>query len=266
MGLNDGFAYPPLTTDTQTRILLLAPGQGDEPIHCFYLVIDLDAEGELERLGPSCEQSPELSHIEVKDMNGAVLSSFFAPEIRRMPAEKGGGLCPYQRYTALSYVWGDQSNPHDIFLNGKPFRVGESLYLALRKLRRSMKMIKSNEGNPKTDDILKERMRTLANHTLPVARLLWIDAMCINQAEVREREAQVKLMARIYRQADHVHADLGYSDTCGEELLRLIQIILAAGSACDSDVSRRQPLTHSKEGPDSSSTVEEELISGVTEN
>jgi hypothetical protein len=52
---------------------------------------------------------------------------------------------------------------------------------------------------------------------------------------VAEREAQVKLMARIYKQADHSHANLGcWGESGGLELLRLCHTIINAGNACDS--------------------------------
>jgi len=38
---------------------------------------------------------------------------------------------------------------------------------------------------------------------------LWVDAICIDQADFSERESQVRLMGRIYKQADYVFADLG---------------------------------------------------------
>lgn len=47
MGLNDEFPYSPLTTDTQIRVIVLAPGKGVDPIRCFRLVVDLDADWEL---------------------------------------------------------------------------------------------------------------------------------------------------------------------------------------------------------------------------
>ena len=39
--------------------------------------------------------------------------------------------------------------------------------------------------------------------------LLWADAICINQDDKAEKEAQVLLMRRIYTRADIVVADLG---------------------------------------------------------
>ena len=134
---------------------------------------------------------------------------------------------------ALSYVWGDQSNPHEIFLNGEQFYVGHTLHIALKRLRRQA-VILDMTPNPKSNATFEDREDT-AHHMLSEGRVLWVDAMCINQADIAEREAQVKLMARIYWQADHVHADLGdMGEAGGLGLLWLFRAIIRAGKACDS--------------------------------
>jgi hypothetical protein len=91
--------------------------------------------------------------------------------------------CP--PYTALGYAWG-QANPstdHNIFLNGEPFVVRNNLYQALLALQRCS----------------RER----------VVRYLWIDALCIDQSNVLERNHQVQLMSKIYSQACQVRVWLG---------------------------------------------------------
>lgn len=86
------------------------------------------------------------------------------------------------RYEALSYVWGDPNpkTPFSIYLNGLRFKVTDNLYSALRRLRRP-------ERN----------------------RILWIDAICINQNDPLERAKQVQFMAKIYGQANNVLVWLG---------------------------------------------------------
>ncbi|KAK4195880.1 heterokaryon incompatibility protein-domain-containing protein [Triangularia verruculosa] len=75
-------------------------------------------------------------------------------------------------YEALSYMWGDQAVRATIELNGTPFSVSQHLQGAIRTLRKG---------------------------TEP--RYLWIDAICINQADIQERNQQVQLMRTIYRRA-----------------------------------------------------------------
>ncbi|KAH9207808.1 heterokaryon incompatibility protein-domain-containing protein, partial [Leptodontidium sp. 2 PMI_412] len=83
-------------------------------------------------------------------------------------------------YEALSYVWGTPDPTLDILCNGKAIPVGPNLYSALRHLR----------GGYGT-------------------RIIWIDAICINQADSDERSKQVLFMNAIYRKAQHVTVWLG---------------------------------------------------------
>ena len=84
------------------------------------------------------------------------------------------------KYEALSYTWGTLGTGPSIILNGQPFRVHENLGAALRRLRHPTKN-----------------------------RSIWIDALCINQEDVTEREEQVQLMRQIYEQAELVTVWLG---------------------------------------------------------
>lgn len=79
------------------------------------------------------------------------------------------------RYEALSYVWGDPQVTKPIMVNGLDFPVTTNLLLALRYLRRQ-------------DE----------------ARTFWIDAICINQRDIQERNQQVTRMTAIYRHAHKV--------------------------------------------------------------
>jgi len=75
---------------------------------------------------------------------------------------------PY--YEALSYVWGDRTEKPSISLSGLDIKVTKNLYNALGHLR------------------FKE-----------YPRVLWIDALCINQEDLDERGSQVLLMEDIYK-------------------------------------------------------------------
>lgn len=83
-------------------------------------------------------------------------------------------------FEALSYVWGNQKDRRAILVNGKVFQVGEKLFTALSNLRKT--------GSE---------------------RVLWIDALSINQDDLTERNDQVRKMASIYKSAKHVLAWLG---------------------------------------------------------
>jgi hypothetical protein len=89
---------------------------------------------------------------------------------------------PTYSYVALSYVWGDPVvRSEQIYVNGNLiFYVTKILHSALSRLR-------------------------LADESF----FLWVDAICINQANESERNAQVILMHKIYSEAMKVVIDLG---------------------------------------------------------
>ncbi|KIM94077.1 hypothetical protein OIDMADRAFT_136612, partial [Oidiodendron maius Zn] len=83
-------------------------------------------------------------------------------------------------YVALSYVWGGSGAPATIELEGRSFTVTPNLYSALKNLRHRSQN-----------------------------RYLWVDAICINQADMEERNHQVSQMCFIYEQAAAVLMWLG---------------------------------------------------------
>ncbi|KAJ9609806.1 hypothetical protein H2200_006134 [Cladophialophora chaetospira] len=90
-------------------------------------------------------------------------------------------------YVALSYEWGDPSLEVDIELDGKIHRIRHNLFLLLQQL------------------LLKEKS-LIENGQLR----LWVDALCINQANLEEKGHQIARMESIFRQADSVIAWLGW--------------------------------------------------------
>ncbi|KPI36708.1 uncharacterized protein AB675_10105 [Cyphellophora attinorum] len=86
-------------------------------------------------------------------------------------------------YEALSYVWGDDTLLHGILINGQLFHVRHNLH-----------------------DFLH-----VANQ-LRWASAFWIDAICIDQHNVNERNSQVRMMTDIYKSATTVRAWLGRED------------------------------------------------------
>ncbi|KAF5532124.1 heterokaryon incompatibility protein [Fusarium mexicanum] len=84
-------------------------------------------------------------------------------------------------YEALSYAWEGQDKPHEIIVDGKYLSITASLNDALFHMRR-----------PDED------------------RVLWIDALCIDQNNIKERGHQVNRMGEIYKKAEKVVIWLGY--------------------------------------------------------
>jgi hypothetical protein len=84
-------------------------------------------------------------------------------------------------YEALSYTWGSADSPRaTISIDGRMCEVRENL-------RNAMHQLSKREG---------------------VCRI-WIDALCINQNDVDERNSQVRRMARIYKEAESLDIWLG---------------------------------------------------------
>ncbi|KAH7093316.1 heterokaryon incompatibility protein-domain-containing protein [Paraphoma chrysanthemicola] len=85
------------------------------------------------------------------------------------------------KYQALSYMWDHDSEKKTILCNGMSLSVGGSLWTFLLEYRKTCSQ----------DD------------------WLWIDAVCINQVDVRERNHQVAQMYEIYSEASSVIIWLG---------------------------------------------------------
>jgi hypothetical protein len=84
------------------------------------------------------------------------------------------------RYEAISYAWGKSANMIKMSLNGKLCWRKHNLLECLDSFR----------------DVTETRD-------------LWVDALCINQADTKEKSAQINLMPHIYRQATRTLIWLG---------------------------------------------------------
>jgi hypothetical protein len=96
-----------------------------------------------------------------------ILSTSTKTAIRRVPLRRG--------HVCLSYTWGDDADHRYIEVNGKGLRVRPNLYAFLLRRRKDFK-----------------------------SKELWIDAVCIDQKNVKEKNAQVQMMVEIYRSAKEV--------------------------------------------------------------
>jgi hypothetical protein len=83
-------------------------------------------------------------------------------------------------FDALSYTWGTTKAADTVIVNDWPLEITQNLNLALRHLR-----------HPEQ------------------ARVMWIDALCINQQDIDERNYQVPLMGSIYAGATQITVWLG---------------------------------------------------------
>ncbi|KAN0099155.1 Heterokaryon incompatibility protein (HET) domain containing protein [Hyaloscypha variabilis] len=123
------FAYPSLTKDNKTRLLILEPGSFDDELKC------------------------RLKSVDQLDEHN---------------------------YEALSYYWGKRPGAITEMSSGQHIHITANCEAALRRLR-------------------------LQNES----RLLWVDAVCINQSDKAERSRQVEIMQEIYTSANRVIIWLG---------------------------------------------------------
>jgi hypothetical protein len=86
------------------------------------------------------------------------------------------------KYDTVSYAWGSESHDRPILVDGRVFFVSFTLEAALREFR----------------------ARDYSN--------VWVDAICIDQNDVDERNSQVRLMAEIYKQSSRLLLWLGVEE------------------------------------------------------
>jgi hypothetical protein len=117
-------------------------------------------------------------------------------------------------YMALSYAWGSPMDMREISLNGKPFLVRKNLFEFLNWYRSPDRLIASSQASM-THWVLPG----LHWSTLAASGGIWIDAVCINQGDVRENNRQVQLMGNIYQNALAVIVWLGPASENSQEAM-----------------------------------------------
>jgi hypothetical protein len=122
-------------------------------------------------------------------------------ELFKGPIDKDGKI----HYDALSYLWGDPRSRAEITVIDRPIEgtglssestlsVTVNCEIALKHLR------------------LKDKSRTL-----------WVDAICINQENEQEKNAQIPMMRNVYQNADRVLAWLGKGGLDQAHAMKLLQ-------------------------------------------
>jgi hypothetical protein len=108
-----------------------------------------------------------------------------------------------QRFEALSYTWGDECRLRPIPIQGvkrQVVHITENLEAALRHLRYTNRI-----------------------------RLLWIDALCINQKDLQERSLQVLRMGDIFGRASNVCIWLGEAADRSDEAMDFVEQVSHLG-------------------------------------
>jgi hypothetical protein len=102
----------------------------------------------------------------------------------------------YISYEALSYTWGDKLPDQAVYTGAGKFYITKNVQAIMKELR--LKPGKS--------------------------RYLWIDAICINQDDIVEKNSQVAMMAEIYKKATRVNIWLGESNQSSRSIFMLSRL------------------------------------------
>jgi hypothetical protein len=121
-------------------------------------------------------------------------------------------------YETVSYVWGDATLRSTIELEGHSVDVPRSSAAVLRRFRHNK------------------------------TRILWIDAICINQSDLQERSEQVKMMGDIYRNGIRNLIYLGEDDGTVESAKSSIKML--CDLEIDQEMDRVESLTQLTISPD----------------
>jgi hypothetical protein len=98
-------------------------------------------------------------------------------------------------YEALSYVWGSEADPLLITVDGQKLAVTQNLCAVLLRLR-----------------------------DCNIPRIIWVDAVCIDQADEKEKEHQIRLLPAIYAKANRVAVWLGKAHSNSYQVLEAIRL------------------------------------------
>ncbi|PQE31169.1 heterokaryon incompatibility protein [Rutstroemia sp. NJR-2017a WRK4] len=106
-------------------------------------------------------------------------------------------------YVALSYTWGDPKDTLPIYVNNTLMQVTRNLHSALLHLG------------------------------LDSGKILWVDAVCIDQQNNMEKSEQVQLMREIYQRAMHVTVWLGPADDTSDRVMDYLNILGEEALLCN---------------------------------
>ncbi|EJT69606.1 hypothetical protein GGTG_13222 [Gaeumannomyces tritici R3-111a-1] len=192
--------YRPLLEPQEIRVLELKPGSGEDEVRCSLHHCSLDVPIRT-RTGGRWETDPEVLRRQRMVIRGEwegptdFMPSHFLTQEPRHALLLPDRLEPVA-YTALSYTWGPNVFDALVELDGYKRPVTAALERALRRFRR------------------------------PDASLvMWIDQLCINQADEGEKEKQIPLMGRVYAQSSNTLVWLGDAAPGSAKAIALLEQI-----------------------------------------
>ena len=143
----------------------------------------------------------------------------------------GGSRTPH--FYALSYEWGPEHPLHQIIIDDRVFRIRSNLKHCLERFGNGY------EG----------------------FRQVWIDAICIDQSNKTERNAQVQMMGQIYASAMLVLAYIGKQAPPDGTLTEAVSCLEDWRSSRGYQNLRQRGVTHSHQLPYSQRTTKPALLS-----
>jgi Heterokaryon incompatibility protein (HET) len=152
---------------------------------------------------------------------------------------QGGRICELSdvylarapKYYTLSYTWDDQERDQDLLVNGAILKVIKNIPIIFH--------------------YLFERYQS---------QYFWIDGICINQNDDKEKELQIPLMGRIYSQAIACVIWLGENDEKAEKAIPMIPSLMEKFEGYDFSLGFNNQLLAARGLPPISDPVWEGLL------
>jgi hypothetical protein len=119
-------------------------------------------------------------HIRVAEIQPGIQPAPLNIKLREILLPSGRKQQCSDKYQTLSYEWGDGSRSNSLLCDGETLLITINLQAALQRLRSPTETL-----------------------------ILWIDSICIDQENLRERNFQVSLMPLIYKSATRVFMWIG---------------------------------------------------------
>jgi hypothetical protein len=182
---SQSYPYKPLNLPHETRILTVAPGKYDDELVCSLSHISIQATSDEPYDALSYCWSKSVSHDNKIDESTVIQCGAYGKEDDGTEVKDGSNLkfkdlLDHPYYGSFYIRMGGKIPDETIKCDGVDVTVSGELIKALRQLR---------------EDETELR--------------IWVDALCINQDDISERNEHVKTMGQIYANATRVRIWLG---------------------------------------------------------
>jgi hypothetical protein len=215
------YLYQPLPSPDSMRLIWLFDGADTDPLRCYLAIMDNRPIAQLVA-SPNTEIRYPPEDIDVSTVATAPLES--DPEHR-----------PVIHFDALSYTWGNPYCALDSKHNGLQ-DWGATLQLTVEYVQDGVKHETSLQIAPNLDGALR-RIRRYYREEKQRNRFVWVDAVCINQEDIPERNAQVKLMGRVYGHAKNVIVWLGPENEETAAGIAIMELLFTNGKFAFSNIA-----------------------------